>query len=339
LTARVRWGVLLAVTVLALGGALAYGVHAFLGFQARSGAASAVSVKSSGSTVQGDRVVFRNTASGAGYGMVAVVPLEVPDSARSVTDLPCDRVYAVDDVLSCLRTDAGILTTFEAAVYDAAGQQRDAWPLPGIPSRTRISPDGQLVATTSFVTGHSYAGTGFSTETVIKSVDGTDFGNLQDFTMLVGDSELTTVDRNVWGVTFADDGDTFYATAASSGSTWLMQGSLAARTLTALRSTAECPSISPDGKRVAYKKNRGTGPLMHWDITVLELASGKETVIPMEQSVDDQLEWLDDSTLLYGQPRAGAVGDSDVWAIEAAADSRPELLIEHAWSPAVVRER
>ena len=42
-----------------------------------------------------------------------------------------------------------------------------SWPLAGIPSRTRVSPDGVFVASTAFVTGHSYAGGGFSTETRI----------------------------------------------------------------------------------------------------------------------------------------------------------------------------
>jgi hypothetical protein len=44
-----------------------------------------------------------------------------------------------------------------------------------------------------------------------------------------------------------------FATAASRGETWLVQGSLAARELRTTRENAECPSVSPDGRRIAYK--------------------------------------------------------------------------------------
>lgn len=109
------------------------------------------------------------------------------------------------------------------------------------------------------------------------------------------------------GVTFADDGDTFYATAASGSRTWLVRGSMSARTMTAIHDTAECPSLSPDETRVAYKKDVGDG-VPDWRIAVLDLASGVETVLPEERSVDDQVVWVDDGTLLYGMPREGRQG-------------------------------
>lgn len=79
------------------------------------------------------------------------------------------------------------------------------------------------------------------------------------------------------------------------------------------------------------------GSGVYWDVAVLDLASGERTVIELEQSVDDQLEWLDDDTLLYGLPRQDAGWDADVYSLEARAGAAPELFIEHAWSPAVVR--
>ena len=56
-------------------------------------------------------------------------------------------------------------------------------------------------------------------------------------------------------------------------------------------------------------------------------------------TIDDQIEWLDDGTILYGMPRDGAVGDYDVWKLAADGSSEPSVFIEHAWSPSVVRGR
>ncbi|MEU8664056.1 TolB family protein, partial [Actinoplanes philippinensis] len=142
---------------------------------------------------------------------------------------------------------------------------------------------------------------------------------------------------NFWGVTFAPDGDTFYATGASEGRTWLVRGSVSARTLTALHPDVECPSLSPDGTRVAYKRH-GDLPDGQWRPAVLDLATGHETLLAETRSVDDQAEWLDDDRVLYGL-RTGRVGAqrSDVWVADADGGGSPEVFIENAWSPAVVR--
>lgn len=330
---RLRWTVLALVAVLALGGAAVYAIQAFQRYQDRNHGTSAASVTEQ--LPSEHRIVFRNTASGAGYGMVGAVSLEDPQGPRGLGTVPCDRVDAADGLVSCMRTQRGIPTTFDTKVLNAGGEEIATWPLPGVPSRTRVSDDG-LVATTAFVTGHSYAGDSFSTETAVRSPDGRDYGNLEDFTMLVDGAKLAAIDRNVWGVSFAGGND-FYVTVASGGKTWLMRGSFSARTLTSVKENAECPSVSPDGQRIAYKKRRNEAGVVHWDIAVMTLSTKRETVIPLPSSLDDQLEWLDNGHLLYGVPRPGAVGDSDVFSIGATAHARPKLLIEHAWSPSVER--
>ena len=336
MTSTRKWFALALVSVLLLGGAIAYGASAYARYQARSTAPSEVRTTSALAATTEPHIVFRNTAQGQGYGKVASVPLETPSAARALTDQACDRVYATDTVLSCLRIKRGVPTTFEATVFDRAGTEVESWPLPGIPSRTRLSHDSSLVATTSFVTGHSYATIGFSTETVVSRVAGESYGNLEDFALWVNGERVTAADRNIWGVTFAADDTTFYATAASGGQTWLVHGNLADRSLTAIVDNAECPSLSPDGTRVAYKKNSGTPDNPHWGIAVRTLTTEEEVVLPESKNVDDQMEWLDDSTLLYGLARDGAVGDSDVWSIAGSGATTPSLFIEHAWSPSVV---
>lgn len=338
MTLRRRVWLVIAIGILLLSGAAGYGIMAWAEHRARASAPSEVESVITDVRPAGERVVFRNTALGAGYGLVASVPLSDPSAARSITDLACDRVYATADVQSCLHIDRGVVTTFNATLHDTSGREKRSWPLAGVPSRTRISADSQLIAATSFVTGESYATVGFATMTTISATDGSrDYGNLEDFALLVDDERVTAADRNVWGVTFADDGNTFYATAASNFQTWLVRGDLAARTLTAIRDTAECPSLSPDGERIAYKKEISDGAATQWSIAVLDLASGTETMLPVNGNVDDQVLWLDDDTLLYGLAREDMVGDSDIWSVSADGTAEPALFLAHAWSPSIVR--
>ncbi len=82
-------------------------------------------------------------------------------------------------------------------------------------------------------------------------------------------------DVNYWGITFAADDLTFYATLPSTGGkTWLMRGDMGARTLTALRENVECPSLSPDGGRIAYKHRDRPD---HWRLHVLDLGDKART--------------------------------------------------------------
>lgn len=338
-TARTRWIILLVITGVVLAGAGIYAVSAFQRFQQGQLAGSSVKVASGDTALPVEPfVLFRNTAAGQGYGKAATVPLDDVQGARSVSGVACDRVYGNHQSMVCLRTNRGLVTSFEAAVYNADYQQGSSEAVPGVPSRARIDPTGTMMSSTVFVTGHSYAGSGFSTETVIRPLAGGDSpGNLEKFTFIVNGETVTATDRNMWGVTFVPgDPDSFYATTSSSGRLWLVRGSISARTLTAVHDGVECPSISPDGTRIGFKKNTGTQVAPHWKIAVLDLGSGVETVLAETASVDDQVEWLDNNFLLYGLPRADQPGDSDIWKIPAVQDSAPELFIEHAWSPSVV---
>ncbi|AFR29515.1 PD40 domain-containing protein [Arthrobacter sp. Rue61a] len=334
---KLRWGALLAVTALVLVAAGIYAVGAYQRFEESRTAASSVGVTASQPLPAGPFILFRNTASGKGYGNAATVPLDSPDGTRAVSGQECDRVYGTPENVVCLKTNRGLVTAFEAAVLDRNWEQQRAWPVPGIPSRTRISPDGSMIATTVFVSGHSYATAGFSTATEISLPEGTS-GNLEDFALMVNGERLLATDRNIWGVTFAPgQSDVFYATAASSGRIWLVRGSLSAKTLTAIHDNVECPSISPDGTRIAFKKNDGGALAAHWNVAVLELATGRETVLAEKRSVDDQIEWLDNQNVLYGLADETIDGDSNIWKLATDPDSQPSLFIAHAWSPSVVR--
>ena len=104
-----------------------------------------------------------------------------------------------------------------------------------------------------------------------------------------------------------------------------------------VRTDAECPSLSPDGTRVAYKKRLGSNKPGEWRLAVLDLSTGRETLLAETRSVDDQAEWLDDHQVLYGLSRQGAEGTiSDIWAVPADGTGAPRVLIAQASSPAVV---
>ena len=282
-------------------------------------------------------IVFRNTAPGADFGKVSTVALSTPGGARTVSPLTCERVAATRKALSCLSRLDTDPVGYRETLYEADGSENVFWSLPGPPSRTRLSPDSQLAAWTGFVDGESYGGVAFSTQTIITRVHGTYYGPLDGFTFLVDAKPYAAADLNFWGVTFADDGNTFYATAASEGRTWLARGNLRGRTLVAVREGAECPSLSPDGTRVAYKKNLGTADAPRWTLAVYDLGSKAETVLPLTGNVDDQAEWLDDRTLLFGLPVAGSDGDFTVYSAPADGSAAESVFLEHAWSPSVVR--
>lgn len=340
---RVRWLLVAIVSVVALGATAVVGVLAWQQYQLRQSQPSAADTVVAGASdplLAPGRLVFRNTAAGAGYGHVASVGLDDPAGARTIGDPACDRVDATVSEYSCLRSERGIVPSYTATVYGADGAAVAEWPLAGIPSRTRISADGSLVATTSFVTGHSYATVGFSTSTAIRSSAGADVGGeFESWTLLVDGRPVAPVDRNYWGVTFVDD-DTFYATVGltTSGQTYLVRGDLRTKTFTALQDNVECPSLSPDGTRIAFKRvTSGAGATVHWTPAIYDIASGSVTLLPESRSIDDQIEWLDDDTILYGMPRTDTPGDSDVWRLDVSATGEPEIYLEHAWSPSVVR--
>jgi hypothetical protein len=284
----------------------------------------------------GERIVFRDTEKGSHYGTVASVPLGHPSGERATSPLACERVYATRDALSCMSKASTNPVGYRETLYGADGTRIKFWPLPGAPSRTRLSPDSKIAAWTAFVDGESYANVKFSTQTIITDLYGTYYGPLDAFTFLLDGAPYGALDLNFWGVTFAKDGNTFYATAASAGRTWLVRGNLRGRSLVAIKEGAECPSLSPDGTRVAYKKNLGTSDAPRWTLAVYDLGSKIETVLPLKAEVDDQAEWLDDTTVLFGLPGTTA-GDFDVYSAPADGSAPETLSIHNASSPSVVR--
>lgn len=281
-------------------------------------------------------VLFRDTTSGASFGRLTMAALDAPSGERRSVALTCERVSFAGGRGLCLHLQRGVFNSYTALVLDRNLKPGATIKLGGLPSRTRTSADGRVGAITVFVLGDDYAAA-FSTRTTLVDLAGGDeIGELEQFSTWRDGTRFKEVDFNFWGVTFAKDGNTFYAALRTGGKTFLVRGDLALRKLTVMRENVECPAISPDNRLLAYKKRIGPSP-DSWRIHVLDLQTNAERVVAAEtRYIDDQVEWLDDRHVLYAIPRR-TTATSDVWVapIDGAEPSR--ILLPQAESPIVVR--
>jgi hypothetical protein len=283
-------------------------------------------ILSSGEPFAVFRTIDRNH--GESYGRLSIAQLRAATPGPAVPAGPsCARVAFSAGTGLCLDL---LGTQMAVKVLDARMREVHDFDLPGIPSRARISPDGRWGGVTAFIVGHAYAAPGqFSTATTIVDLRaGKPVADLEkDFTVTDGGKVVDARDRNYWGLTFAADGDTFYATLAQGNRTWLIKGSIKARSAHTIHENVECPSLSPDGTRIGYKKAIAHDPTQ-WRFHVLDLATGKETPLAETRSVDDQLAWLDEQHLLYSDGK-------QTWVVNADGSGRPKVWLPATDSPTV----
>ena len=278
-------------------------------------------------------VVAINVRDSPDLGMVEFADLESIDN-RTTTRLRCERMYFAAGKGICLSREVTIFSAQTiATLVDATYQPFFSVRADGIPSRARISPDGRYAAFTVFVTGHSYADAQLSTATFLIDINTrTTLGNLEEFEVFQSGKAIKSPDFNYWGVTFERDSNFFYATLRTGGVNYLVRGDIGAKQVSVVYKGIECPSLSPDGTRVAFKRMISRG---EWRLAVLSLTTLQETLLSETRSVDDQVEWLDDQRVLYG------LVDASPWMsiMSVAADGSgvPEMFAKGAASPAVVR--
>jgi hypothetical protein len=282
-------------------------------------------------------LLFRHTGVDRGYGMLSMAPLDRSATAPVTLGMPCERLAIGAGLGICLQADRGVFTTFRAVLFDRAFKPRSTIKLDGSPSRTRVSADGRVGAITVFLTGHTYATSAFSTKTILIDMGSGDvLGELEEFSTWRDGVRVRAADFNFWGVTFAKDSNIFYATLSTGGGSYLVRGDLGLRRMTVLRKDLECPSLSPDGRLIAFKK-RAAPAAGAWRLFVLDLATMAERPITAESRyVDDQVEWLDDAHVLYAMPRPGSAV-TDVWAAPVGDGGAARMFLQEAESPIVVR--
>ena len=237
----------------------------------------------------------------------------------------CERLYFSGPRGICLTTRD---VDSQVSILDRQYHLLHQITVPGLPSRARVSPDGRYGSITTFVAGHAYAAPGtFSTYTaLIDLVHGKLITNLEKFKTYRDGQVVDAPDVNYWGVTFAGDDRHYYATLATGGKTYLVYGDMAERKMWTIHENVECPSLSPDGTRIAFKQLVG-GP-GDWRLTVLNLRTMHEQPLAETRSIDDQVEWLDNDDVLYSDGR-------DVYSVPANGGGTPERVLTHAASPSV----
>jgi hypothetical protein len=283
-------------------------------------------------------LLVRDMAAGqAGYA--GVLPLGDPAGARAVTDLACARLYMAAGNGICLSDHGDILNPYKAVFFGPDLKARAEKPLAGVPSRARVSADGKYGMSTVFVTGDSYAPGSFSTRTTIWDMaTGNEFVNLEGFSVWSGGQELQSPDHNFWGVTFDPaDSNHFFATLGTKGHTYLVDGHISDRKVKILRDGVECPDLSPDGTKIAFKQRTSAGEANAptWQLAVLDLATLHDHPLTETRNVDDQAEWLDNSTVVYAVDTG--VGAPSIYAVPADGTGTPRLFVADADSPSVAR--
>jgi hypothetical protein len=286
-------------------------------------------------------LMFRHTGVDSHYNMLTMASLDPPGAGRTSVALGCERISFSAGNGLCLQAERAVFTTFKAVVFDRDLQVRTSFKLDGSPSRTRISTDGRVGAITVFVTGqaHGYTGSEFSTKTsLVDMASGDELGELEQFATWRNGTRFQAVDFNFWGVTFARDSNTFYATLKTAGKTYLVRGDLGLRKLTVLHENVECPSISPNNRLIAFKKRVGDN-LSPWRLYLLDLATMTERALAGEtRSVDDQIEWLDDSHVLYAMPRSSPSAITDIWVSPIDGDAPARVFLQEAESPVAIHQ-
>ncbi|MGH2975095.1 MAG: TolB-like translocation protein [Solirubrobacterales bacterium] len=327
-----RWQVLAVLGMLCLGALAAYLIAASSSSSSGPNSAQPVDVVGGPTEIAGAQLMVRAVDRGdpLSNGRVFVIKGGEPRQLAG-PELDCERVYFAAGRGLCLST-TGTDSGYEARIFDSSLGTLYTLPLAGVPSRARVSSDGRYGAMTVFVNGHAYLEDGgYSTETSIVDMrtGEEDVPNLESFEVSKDGRPFKAADFNFWGVTFAKDSDRFYATLRSNGIYYLVEGDVRQRKMLVLRDHVECPSLSPDGTRIAYKSRLGDQNL--WQLKVLDLATLRAHDVAERRPIDDQVEWLDDSTLVYSN-------SFDVYTVPADGSGLPRVVVRGASSPATLRE-
>lgn len=287
------------------------------------------------SILHANDVVFINRVPGADYKRVGI---RRADGTRELLDRTCDRLHVQGSVGLCLDGPIG-LGRYDVDVIDFTSAdlpilEHDVGVLP---SRARVAADQRWASATMFASGTSYQDVGaFATYVTVTGLAPDDGPTvlLDRFALNQSDPSHTAFpdDRNYWGISWGENGD-FWVTAGSDAAVELLTGRADTRELFTTGIAGSCPSLSPDGETLVYKRTRPDGG---FDLVARTLRTGAERMLDESHSVDDQVEWLDNDTILYalhqGDPTVSQP-EFDIWALDVTPGAAPVLFLPNANSP------
>lgn len=290
-------------------------------------------------------VLVRGTAPGGPVELVTFDRRTRAVLSRRPVALSCERLHAGGGRIACMRYNRQLSGASQIDVLDTALKPLAEHPIQSnaVVSRTRLSADGRYAASTVFVSGHSYAVPGqFSTMTHIWDVRERRMALAFDKLALTHEGQpvpyTPQTQLNYWGVTFDPrDPDRFYLTVSIRKRPYLAEGSVSRASARTVLADVECPSLSPDGTRIAFKKLRANR--RGWDPAVLDLRTGAQTVFAAAKGLDDQIEWLDEQTLIYEatETRMGGA-KTDLMLLDLSQPQPQERLwLRDAASPTAAR--
>lgn len=291
-----------------------------------------------GLTAQPGEVLVVNRVPGDDYGRLAI---RHADGTRTLLDRECMRVHINADHGVCLSRDSGIVPQFTTTFFESINPNVEIKSYPSaLPSRARISPEGRFSAVTAFVTGGSYADIGgeASTLVTIDEIESTALlRGARQFDVISDEPRFNNLDPQFWGISFVDENEV-YITGFYGEEPEIMHGYLEDMTLEPTGWVGSCPSVSPDGKTLVFKEMLPNGD---FELVAVDVETQTKWKLGETRSVDDQVEWLDNDTILYAlHPEGGDTAlqpEFDIWMIDIAEGSEPELFLPNADSPAVAR--
>jgi len=276
------------------------------------------------------------------YGRIGMITLDSPSDQKLMNTLECERSHFGKSGGLCLVLNRESMQPRAFAYFlDTRFQSLGRLDLAGLPIRARVSADARHAASTVFVTGETYASENFTTRTTIFDLASrTAMVDLEQFTVERDGKPFSNIDFNYWGVTFRRDSNRFLATLGTGGKRFLVEGDLTKRHFRVIADDVECPSLSPDERHVVFKRQRVRAA--GWQLWAMNMETRESWPITEDQQdIDDQVEWLDETSVIYGMVLGSGLPEQalSLWTsrVDPAAGKNREFFLRSAWSPAVLR--
>ena len=278
-------------------------------------------------------VIFRTLAPPDRYGRLAMVPVSTPNASRVFSQLECARVHYAGGAGVCLVEEPdGNQVAHAAYLFDRSFTRGTRLLLSGVPTRVRVSPNGQRAAITVYGEEHMPDGQErLATDSILVDLpSGRALAKLREFALDLTGKLPTNAPLDYSSVAFEANADNFYATLNSASLWFVVAGTVSSRRLTIVAEGFASEAISPDGGRLAVKQR--VGERGFWHAMIFDLTTKNAKPLDHARSVDDQIEWLDRDHITYHDATDQGTG---IWVLAIDGRSGPRLLIPDAYSPAV----